>query len=66
VPPVDLEYAWVQFAFPWDAQPGTHVLLTKPTDKKDKTQPERVPFNEMGILCNVMCNVMPRFEIRVG
>jgi hypothetical protein len=26
------------------------------------TQPERVPFNEMGILCNIM----PRFEVRVG
>src|SRR5438552_4002316 len=44
VPPVDLEYAWVRFEFPWDAQPGTHVLLTRATDKKDNTQPERVPF----------------------
>jgi hypothetical protein len=36
--------------------------MTRATDKKDNTQPERVPFNEMGILCNVM----PRFEVRVG
>jgi sulfane dehydrogenase subunit SoxC len=62
VPPLDLEYAWVRFEFPWDAKPGTYVLMTRATDKKDNTQPERVPFNEMGILCNVM----PRFEVRVS
>jgi sulfane dehydrogenase subunit SoxC len=61
VPPVDLEYAWVRFEFPWDATPGTHVLMTKATDKKGNTQPATLPLNELGI----NCNVMPRFEVRV-
>jgi DMSO/TMAO reductase YedYZ molybdopterin-dependent catalytic subunit len=62
VPPLDLDYAWVRFELPWDARPGTHVLMTKATDKRGNTQPETIPMNEMGILCNVM----PKFEVRVG
>jgi DMSO/TMAO reductase YedYZ molybdopterin-dependent catalytic subunit len=62
IPPLDLDYAWVRFEFPWDARPGTNVLMTKATDKKGNTQPDTIPFNEMGILCNVI----PRFEVRVG
>jgi DMSO/TMAO reductase YedYZ molybdopterin-dependent catalytic subunit len=62
VPPLDLEYAWVRFEFPWDAKPGTHVLMTRATDKRGNTQPDTIPFNEMGILCNVV----PKFEVKVG
>lgn len=62
VPPLDLEYTWVRFEFPWDARPGTHVLMTKATDKRGNTQPDTVPFNELGILCNVT----PKFEVKVG
>jgi hypothetical protein len=61
VPPVDLEYAWVRFEFPWNATAGTHALMTRATDKKGNTQPKTVPMNELGI----NCNVMPRFEVRV-
>ena len=42
-------------------QPGKHVLMTRATDKKGKTQPETIPFNELGI----NCNVMPRFPVQV-
>jgi sulfane dehydrogenase subunit SoxC len=62
VPPLDLDYAWVRFEFPWDARAGTYVLMTKATDKRGNTQPESVPLNEMGILCNVI----PRFEVKIG
>lgn len=62
VPPIDLDYAWVRFEFPWEARPGTHVLMTRATDKKGNTQPERIPFNQLGITCNVI----PKFEVRVG
>ena len=61
VPPTDLEYAWVRFEFPWDAAPGEHVLMTRATDKKGEAQPETIPFNELGI----NCNVMPRFPVQV-
>jgi hypothetical protein len=61
VPPTDLEYAWVRFEFPWEATPGKHVLMTRATDKKGEAQPDTVPFNELGI----NCNVMPRFQVEV-
>lgn len=61
VPPSDLEYSWVRFEFPWDARPGTHVLMTRATDREGSTQPETVPFNELGILCNAI----PKFEVEV-
>lgn len=62
VPPLDLDYAWVRFEFPWDAKPGDHVVMTRATDKRGNTQPETIPFNAMGILCNVV----PKFEVKVG
>jgi DMSO/TMAO reductase YedYZ molybdopterin-dependent catalytic subunit len=61
VPPTDLEYAWVRFEFPWEATPGEHVLMTRATDKKGAAQPETIPFNELGI----NCNVIPRFPVQV-
>ena len=61
VPPTDLEYAWVRFEFPWEATPGKHVLMTRATDKKGEAQPDTLPFNELGI----NCNVMPRFQVEV-
>ena len=62
VPPGGEEYSWISFEFPWEAKPGNHILMTKATDKKDNTQPETVPFNELGILCNVI----PKFEVKVS
>lgn len=61
VPPGGEEYSWVRFDFPWDATPGTHVLMTRATDKKGNTQPDTIPLNELGILCNVV----PKFEVLV-
>jgi DMSO/TMAO reductase YedYZ molybdopterin-dependent catalytic subunit len=62
LPPADLEYAWVRFEFPWEARPGAHVLMTRATDRRGNTQPPTVPFNQLGILCNAI----PRFEVRVA
>ena len=44
-----------------EAPPGKHVLMTRATDKKGEAQPDTVPFNELGI----NCNVMPRFQVEV-
>jgi sulfane dehydrogenase subunit SoxC len=62
VPPGGEEYTWVRFEFPWDATPGIHTLMTRATDKKSNTQPDTLPFNELGILCNAI----PKFEVQVG
>ena len=41
--------------------PGKHVLMTRATDKKGEAQPDTLPFNELGI----NCNVIPRFQVEV-
>jgi DMSO/TMAO reductase YedYZ molybdopterin-dependent catalytic subunit len=61
VPPTDQEYAWVRFAFPWEATPGTHVLRTRATDTQGTVQPEAVPFDELGLLRNHIA----RFDVQV-
>ncbi len=61
VEPTDLPYSRVRFEFPWEATPGTHVLATRATDKEGNVQPERVPRNQLGILCNAI----PKFRVEV-
>ncbi|MCX7668734.1 MAG: molybdopterin-dependent oxidoreductase, partial [Anaerolineae bacterium] len=53
-------YTWVRFTFPWNATPGDHIIETRGTDMAGNVQPERVPFNQLG-----MANgAIPRFKIR--
>jgi sulfane dehydrogenase subunit SoxC len=61
VEPTGLPYSRVRFEFPWDATPGTHVLATRATDQQGNVQPERVPRNQLGILCNAIA----KFEVEV-
>lgn len=46
------KYAWVQFAFDWDATPGEHTLTTRAADVDGREQPEDMPFNVGGYLYN--------------
>jgi DMSO/TMAO reductase YedYZ molybdopterin-dependent catalytic subunit len=61
VEPTGLPYSRVRFEFPWNATPGTHVLATRATDKRGNIQPDRVPLNKLGILCNAIA----KFEVDV-
>lgn len=61
VEPSGLPYSRVRFEFPWNATPGTHVLATRATDGEGNVQPERVPINKLGILCNAIA----KFEVKV-
>jgi DMSO/TMAO reductase YedYZ molybdopterin-dependent catalytic subunit len=61
VEPSGLPYSRVRFEFPWNATTGTHVLATRATDKEGNVQPERVPLNKLGILCNAIA----KFEVEV-
>jgi DMSO/TMAO reductase YedYZ molybdopterin-dependent catalytic subunit len=61
LPPTGLPYSRVRFEFPWNATPGTHVLATRATDGQGKVQPETVPLNKLGILCNAIA----KFEVEV-
>jgi sulfane dehydrogenase subunit SoxC len=54
-------YTWVRFQFPWDARPGDHTIETRAIDNRGNVQPERIPFNQLG-----MANgAIPKFKIRV-
>ena len=46
------QYSWARFEFPWDAEPGERVIMTRATDAAGNTQPDRIPFNEKGYLFN--------------
>ena len=61
VEPTGLPYSRVRFEFPWNATPGTHVLATRATDEEGNVQPERVPLNRLGILCNAIA----KFQVEV-
>jgi Mo-co oxidoreductase dimerisation domain len=61
VEPAGLPYSRVRFEFPWNATPGTHVLATRATDNEGNVQPERVPLNQLGILCNAIA----KFQVEV-
>lgn len=47
-----MEFAWVPFAFDWDAKVGEHVLMTRARDNKGREQPDDMPFNTAGYLFN--------------
>jgi sulfane dehydrogenase subunit SoxC len=61
IEPTNLPYSRVRFEFPWNATPGNHVLATRATDKQGNVQPERVPLNKLGILCNAIA----KFKVEV-
>ena len=61
VEPTGLPYSRVRFEFPWEATAGTHVLATRATDEEGNVQPERVPLNQLGILCNAIA----KFQVEV-
>ncbi|MGH8896848.1 MAG: sulfite oxidase [Egibacteraceae bacterium] len=43
--------AWARWSFTWDAPPpGEHTIRVRATDDRGNTQPDHVPFNEMGYL----------------
>ena len=55
-------YTWVRFDFPWDAQPGDHVIETRGVDMAGNYQPESVPFNQFGMANGAVA----KFRIRVA
>lgn len=52
LPGAQPQYSWARFEFPWNAEPGQHVIVTRATDAANNTQPHSVPFNEQGYLFN--------------
>lgn len=47
-------YAWVEFAFTWDATPGDHVLMTRAYDAAGDCQVLDQPFNNGGYVFSMV------------
>lgn len=41
---------WARWQFPWNPQPGEHLLRVRATDDQGRTQPDGTPGNELGYL----------------
>jgi DMSO/TMAO reductase YedYZ molybdopterin-dependent catalytic subunit len=50
--PPNVPAAWVRWQFLWDARPGEHVLRVRATDDRGRSQPDRVPWNDLGYQYN--------------
>ena len=53
VPP-SIEGCWLRWQFAWDAQPGEHEIRVRATDRRGRTQPDSVPWNQHGYLYNAV------------
>jgi DMSO/TMAO reductase YedYZ molybdopterin-dependent catalytic subunit len=48
--------SWVRFEFEWEAKSGPATIMTKATDEKGNTQPDKIQFNQQGYLYNGLVN----------
>jgi DMSO/TMAO reductase YedYZ molybdopterin-dependent catalytic subunit len=55
-PPVG-EFAWTEWSFRWEAEPGEHVLACRATDEAGNTQPIDQPWNYQGMGNNLVQSV---------
>lgn len=46
--------AWVCWSLPWQASPGEHTIRVRATDEQGRVQPERVAWNDHGVLYNAV------------
>jgi DMSO/TMAO reductase YedYZ molybdopterin-dependent catalytic subunit len=52
--PPEMPRAWVRWQFHWDPEPGDHVIRVRATDDQGHTQPDTVPWNELGYCYNAV------------
>jgi DMSO/TMAO reductase YedYZ molybdopterin-dependent catalytic subunit len=50
-------HAWRPWSFPWNAEPGDHVLSCRATDAEGKTQPDEQAWNHHGFQNNMVQRV---------
>jgi DMSO/TMAO reductase YedYZ molybdopterin-dependent catalytic subunit len=46
--PPEIPGAWVRWQFSWDPEPGDHTIRVRATDDQGHTQPDTVPWNDLG------------------
>jgi DMSO/TMAO reductase YedYZ molybdopterin-dependent catalytic subunit len=52
------EHSWARFEYSWDAKPGPTGLLTRATDDRGTSQPDQVPWNQLGYQYNAVQRVL--------
>lgn len=52
--PPELPAAWVRWQFAWNPEPGEHIIRVRATDDEGHTQPDSVPWNELGYCYNAV------------
>lgn len=52
--PPESPTAWVQWHFTWDPAPGDHLIRVRATDDEGRTQPDTVPWNDLGYCYNAV------------
>lgn len=50
----DIPGSWRQWCFDWDAERGHHELRVRATDDRGRSQPDEVPWNDLGYLYNAV------------
>jgi hypothetical protein len=60
--PPRLPAAWVRWQFTWDPRPGDHIIQVRATDDEGRTQPDTVPWNDLGYLYNPVLSHPVRVE----
>lgn len=43
-------FAWTRWEITWPASPGNYTIITRATDEAGNTQPDRMPWNDLGYL----------------
>ncbi|SDM07126.1 sulfite oxidase [Nonomuraea jiangxiensis] len=57
-----LPAAWVRWQFTWVPRPGDHVIQVRATDDQGRTQPDTVPWNDLGYLYHPVLSHPVRVE----
>lgn len=50
----DIQASWRRWCFEWDAEPGHHEIRVRAIDERGRSQPDRVPWNDLGYLYNAV------------
>lgn len=60
--PPEIQRAWVRWQFGWDPEPGDHTIQVRATDDQGRTQPDTVPWNDLGYCYHAVLSHPVRVE----
>jgi DMSO/TMAO reductase YedYZ molybdopterin-dependent catalytic subunit len=54
ITPPEMPATWVRWQFGWEPEPGEHIIRVRATDDQGHTQPDTVPWNDLGYCYNAV------------